>query len=319
MPDFPFDNKPLKLAMLGMVEGNGHPYSWSIIINGRYDATALADCPYAAIRDYIAKQPAGTLGIAGAEVTHVWTDDPGGAISVAKVAGITNVAAHPEDVIGQVDAVFIATDKGHEHVARATPFIEAGVPVFIDKPLCDNAADLAVFSGWVAAGKPLISSSAMRFAKEFAPYHRATHELGNIRYINITMAKSWETYGIHALEAIYPVLGPGFVSVRNTGEAGRNIVHLKHRDGVDVNVAVIDDLYGAFGLMTLAGTAGSVHLRTTDTFHAFKAQLQSFVDYLRTGIAPVPWAETRELMQLVIAGIDSRERDGAEIFLKDLE
>jgi len=319
MPDFPFDNKPLKLAMLGMVEGNGHPYSWSIIINGRYDADALADCPYAAIRDYIAKQPADTLGIDGAEVTHVWTDDPGDAISVAKVAGIANVVDRPEDVIGQVDAVFIATDKGHEHVARATPFIEAGVPVFIDKPLCDNAADLVVFSGWVAAGKPLISSSAMRFAKEFTPYHRATHELGNLRYINITMAKSWETYGIHALEAIYPVLGSGFISVRNTGEAGRNIVHLKHRDGVDVNLAVIDDLYGAFGLMTLAGTAGSVHLRTTDTFHAFKAQLQSFVDYLRTGVAPVPWGETRELMHLVIAGIQSRAAGGAEIFLKDLE
>jgi predicted dehydrogenase len=317
--DFPLKDRPLKLAMLGMVEGNGHPYSWSIIINGRYDAAALADCPYAAIRDYIARQPADTLGIAGAEVTHVWTDDPADAISVAKVAGIANVVERPADVIGQVDAVFIATDKGHEHVARATPFIEAGVPVFIDKPLCDNAADLAVFSGWVAAGKPLISSSAMRFAKEFTPYHRATHELGNLRYINMTMAKSWETYGIHALEAIYPVLGPGFVSVRNTGQKGRNIVHLKHRDGVDVNLAVIGDLYGAFGLMTLAGTAAAVHLRTTDTFHAFKAQLQSFVDYLRTGIAPVPWAETRELMQLVIAGIDSRERGGAEVFLKDLE
>ncbi len=319
MQDFPLKNKPLKLAIMGMVEGNGHPYSWSIIVNGRYDASALADCPYAAIRDYIAKQPGDTLGIAGAEVTHVWTDDPTDAISVARVAGIANVVDRPEDVIGQVDAVLIATDKGHEHVARTTPFIDAGVPVFIDKPLCDNVRDLAVFSGWVAVGKPLISSSAMRFAKEFTPYHRATHELGKLRYINITMAKSWETYGIHALEAIYPVTGPGYVSVQNTGEKGRNIVHLKHRDGVDVNVAVIDDLYGAFGLMTLAGTAGAVHLRTVDTFHAFKAQLQSFVDYLRSGVAPVPWAETRELMQLVIAGIQSRERGGAEVFLKDLE
>ncbi|RKY68211.1 MAG: oxidoreductase, partial [Candidatus Latescibacterota bacterium] len=29
--------KELKIAMLGMTEGNGHPYSWSAIINGDYD------------------------------------------------------------------------------------------------------------------------------------------------------------------------------------------------------------------------------------------------------------------------------------------
>ena len=34
----------IKLAMVGMVEENGHPYSWSAIINGQYDAQVMADC-----------------------------------------------------------------------------------------------------------------------------------------------------------------------------------------------------------------------------------------------------------------------------------
>ena len=235
MPNFPIKKTPIRLAMLGMTEGNGHPYSWSMIINGRYDSDALAKCPYPAIRNYMAKQPADTLGIDGAEVTHVWTDDPADAQQVAKVAMIDNIAAKAEDVIGHVDAVLVATDKGEEHVARCRAFIDAGIPVFVDKPLCNNRHDLAVFSDWADQGKPFISSSAMRFAKEFAPYHRATHELGRLRYVNFTMAKSWETYGIHALEAVYPIVGPGFISVQNTGDADRNIVHLHHRDGVDIN------------------------------------------------------------------------------------
>ena len=37
---FPYGKKALRLAMLGMVDGNGHPYSWSAIIN----ATANAPC-----------------------------------------------------------------------------------------------------------------------------------------------------------------------------------------------------------------------------------------------------------------------------------
>jgi predicted dehydrogenase len=315
----PITKDEISLAMLGMVEGNGHPYSWSIIVNGGYDPDALNGCPYPGIRDYIVKQPPGTLGIPGAKVTHVWTDDPADAVSVAKVALIPNIARHAEDVIGQVDAVLVATDKGFEHVERARPFIEAGIPVFIDKPLCDNRPDLATFSKWVAEGKPLISSSAMRFAKEFVPYHRATHALGPLRHIGVTMAKPWEAYGIHALESVYPITGPGYVSVQNIGDATSNIVHLRHRDGIDVVVQVTKDMVGGFGMMTLAGTSAGLQLRFADTYHAFKTQLVGFVDYLRTGIPPVPWAETHELMQLVIAGIESREQGGRKVFLSELE
>jgi hypothetical protein len=319
MVTFPLGDRPLKLAMLGMTEGNGHPYSWSIIVNGSYDADALARCPYAVIRDYIAKQPPETLGIAGAQVTHVWTDDPADAVQVAAVAHIPNIAGRAEDVIGEVDAVLIATDIGHQHVDRARPFVEAGLPVFIDKPLCDNRADLAQFSDWVTAGHPILSSSAMRYAKEFAPYHRRTHEFGALRHINMTMAKKWETYGIHALETILPITGPGFETIRNTGTAERNIVHLTHRDGIDVTISVIKDQIGGAGFLTIAGTQGGVQLRSQDTYHAFKTQLEGVVSWLRTGTPPVPWPETQELMKLVICGIESREQGGKVIHINEIE
>ncbi|WP_306118964.1 MULTISPECIES: Gfo/Idh/MocA family oxidoreductase [unclassified Roseitalea] len=317
MSGLPLGDKPLKLAMLGMVEGNGHPYSWSIIINGRYDADALARCPYAVIQDYIAKQPTGTLGIDGAEVTHVWTDDPADAERVAQVAHVQHVVARPEDVIGQVDAVLIATDKGFEHVERARPFVEAGVPVFVDKPLCDNRADLETFTRWVEDGRPITSSSAMRYAKELVPYHGATFEFGALRHVGMTMAKKWETYGIHALEAIFPILGPGFVSVRNVGDDARNVVHLTHRDGIDVVLTVTGDMVGGAGLITLAGTKGGIQLRTNDTYRAFRDQLAAYVGFLRDGRARVPFAETRELMQLLIAGIESRQQDGRLVRLDE--
>ena len=58
-----------------MIEGNGHPYSWSAIING-YDSAEMARCPYPAIPAYLGKQALDTVRIPGARVTHVWTDDP---------------------------------------------------------------------------------------------------------------------------------------------------------------------------------------------------------------------------------------------------
>jgi hypothetical protein len=308
---------PIRLAMLGSSSGNGHPYSWSAIFNG-YDRDLMTkECPFAGIPEYLNKEPAASLTIPGAKVTHVCCTGDGGftAEHVARCALIPNVVSRPEDVIGQVDAVIIATDNGAEHVERARPFVEAGLPVFVDKPLADNTADLETFIGWGETGKPIMSSSCMRYAKEFMPYRASTHELGELRFVSITTPKSWERYGIHALEAIHPILGPGFISVRNTGSAERNVVHLRHRSGTDAVVVASADMYGAFGCLQLCGTAGHAQVAFSDTFYAFKTQLEAFVQYLRTGCLPFAFSETVELMRLVIAGIDSRANGGAEVRL----
>jgi len=316
-PHFACSCAPVRLAMLGCTSGNGHPYSWSAMFNG-YDRDLMTrECPFAGIPVYLNKEPAETLTIAGAKVTHVCCTGDGGftAEHVAKCAHIPNVVERPEDVIGHVDAVIVATDNGAEHVERARPFVEAGLPVFVDKPLADNPADLETFMAWVEAGKPIMSSSCMRYAKEFMPYRASTHELGALRFVSITTPKSWERYGIHALEAVYPILGPGFLSVRNTGTAERNVVHIKHRSGVDVTVVASADMYGAFGCLQLCGTAGHAQVAFNDTFYAFKTQLEAFIQYLRTGVRPFPFSDTVELMRLVIAGIESRENNGAEVAL----
>lgn len=310
----------IRLAMIGSTPGNGHPYSWSAIFNG-YDRTAMtAECPFPGIPQYLNKQPGATLTIPGVKVTHICCVGKGGftAEHVAKCSLIPHVVADPTEVIGHVDAVVIATDIGHEHVERARPFVEAGLPVFIDKPLTDNTRDLNIFRGWVDGGKRIMSSSSMRYTKEFMPYRHSTRELGDLRFVSITTPKSWETYGIHALEAIYPILGPGFISARNTGTTDRNIVHLKHRCGADVIVVASADMYGSFGCLQLCGTAGKIQLASGDSFFAFKAQLEAFVAYLRTGALPFPFSETIELMQLVIAGILSREQGGREVPLSEI-
>jgi len=314
------DPQNIRLAILGCTPGNGHPYSWSAIFNGYDREMMTAECPFPGIPAYLNPQPADELTLAGANVTHIHCAGEGGftAEHVARCSLIPNVVDTPEDVIGHVDAVIIATDIGGEHVERARPFVEAGLPVFVDKPLTDNPADLRTFCAWVEQGRPILSSSSMRYCREFLPYHNSTAELGELRFASITTPKSWETYGIHALESIYPILGPGFVTAQNTGTTDRNVVHLTHRKGADAVVIANRDMLGGFGCLQLCGTKGQVQAVSRDSFFAFKAQLQAFVDYLRTGRPPFPFAETVELMQLVIAGILSRERGGRVVSLSEI-
>lgn len=310
----------IRLAMLGMIPGNGHPFSWSAIVNGKYDAEAMAACGYPVIPEYLGAAPAGALGIPGARVTHVWCDTPGEAEQVARAACIDNVVARPEDVIGQVDAVVIPTDDGSDHVRRCRPFVEAGLPLFVDKPLADNTEDLRQFVAWQRAGHPLLSTSAMRYAAEFAAFDGRAEEAGEPRVLTMTTPKSWERYGIHALEAMYPRLRPGgWLWAANAGEAGADVVHVRHEDGVDVVLAAIADMYGAFGFGSLYGTKGALQTRFADTFTSFKAQLVAFVDYLRSGQPPFPFEETVELMKIIIAGRLSRERGGQRVMLSEIK
>ncbi len=306
--------------MIGSTIGNGHPYSWSAMFNGYNRELMTKECPFAGIPAYLNKQPADTLTIPNCQVTHIACVGDGEftAEHVAKCSLIPQVVKNPTDVIGQVDAVVIATDIGHQHVERARPFVEAGLPVFVDKPLVDNEADLKVFTKWVDEGRAIMSSSAMRYAKEFMPYRISTHELGELRFASITTAKKWETYSIHALESIYPILGPGFLTARNIGTKERNIVHLTHRRGIDVIVVASADMYGGFGCLQLCGTVGKVQVSFSDTFYAFKTQLEGFIQYLRTGTRPFPFEETAELMKLVIAGIRSRDEGGRLISLDEI-
>jgi predicted dehydrogenase len=310
-------NAELRLAMLGMIPGNGHPYSWSAIVNG-YDPAAMADCPYPAIPAYLGAQPLESVRIPGVRITHVWTDNPEEAPLVARACRIGHVVARPEDVIGEVDAVIIATDDGDDHVRRARPFVEAGLPVFVDKPLATNLADLRQFVSWQRQGAVLLSTSGMRYAPEMRLSEAQRGVLGDLRWITSFTCKTWERYGIHALEAVEPLLGPGFLSAQTQALAGSDLVHLVHRSGVQVTLAAIHDAYGSFGAVHLYGTGGQLPLRLTDTYAAFRGQLLAWVDLLRTGQPPLPFAETVELMAVLIAGRISRERGGARVELNEV-
>ena len=309
------DPNLIRLGIIGMTEGNGHPYSWSAMFN-KFDRQRMPkECPFPVIPVYLARENYETMGIPGARMEYIFCNDRKDAEHVAALSLIPHVVDRPEEMIGKVDAVIIATDIGSEHVERARPFIEAGLPLFIDKPLCDNRADLEYFTKLFESGYPLMSSSSMRFCKEIMPYyHGATREFGKLRLIQYGMPKKWETYGIHSLEAVYPIVGPGFCSIRNTGTRDRNIVHIKHKTGVDLLITGIYDHAGPIPLV-ISGNSQSTVVYMKDSYNSFRNQLVSFIHFLRTGERPFPWQETVELMKLLIGGIESRELNGKEILI----
>ncbi len=298
--------------MLGMIPGNGHPYSWSAIING-YDPVHMAACPYAAIPQYLGAQPLEAVRIPCASVTHLWTDDPAEASGVAAAAKIPNIVAKPEDVIGEVDAVIISTDDGADHVRRARPFVEAGLPVFVDKPMATTPEELAQFISWKNQGAQILSSSGMRYAPELS-------ELENSRWMWMTSitCKTWERYGIHALEPVFKLLGAGFTQVRTCHRQGADIVTCEHASGVTATVAAVHEAYGSFGVIHAYGGETHRSVQMKDTYSAFRNQLLAVIAWLESGTDPYPFDDTVELMAVILAGIESRKRGGEAVRLEEV-
>ena len=71
--NFPLKDQEIRIGILGMTEGNAHPFSWSAMING-YDKAEMEKWTkdlYPTIPQYLAKQPEHTFGIPGVKITHV--------------------------------------------------------------------------------------------------------------------------------------------------------------------------------------------------------------------------------------------------------
>ena len=68
-------------------------------------------------------------------VSHIWTQDIKISRHIAKTTFIPNVVSNYEDMIGHVDGILLARDDAENHLEISKPFLMAGIPIFIDKPL----------------------------------------------------------------------------------------------------------------------------------------------------------------------------------------
>ncbi|MFI6348448.1 Gfo/Idh/MocA family protein [Streptomyces sp. NPDC050560] len=87
--------------------------------------------------------------------------------ALARTGHIDLIVDEPADLLRSVDAVIITDRHGGLHRAHALPFLTAGLPVFVDKPLACTVTDAqAIVDAAVAHDAPLTSSSALRWVAD---------------------------------------------------------------------------------------------------------------------------------------------------------
>ena len=304
----------LKLGIIGMSEGNGHPYSWSSIVNGDFDRTEMNKCGFAGIPLYL-EANSDTLGIDGAQVTHIWTQDRKISEHIAMASGIEKVVDKAEEMIGQVNAILLARDDPEYHVVMAKPFLDADIPIFIDKPLAITSDDLAYFTGQNERGKFIMSSSSMRYSFECRTVRTELASLGKIELATVIGTKDWVKYGVHMLEALFALLNdPIAVSVQHISESGKDIVLIKFENGLLATVHLFMDIAPTFQL-SLFGRDGWRLVEIKNSYLMFKENINEFIRSVREGQARLPFKKTENIIRALIGAKDSLERSGKTIHL----
>lgn len=305
----------IKLGIIGMSPGNAHPYSWSAIINGVFDGKEITRIGYPAVTGYLTANRH-TLGLSQARVTHVWAQDRAVAESIAQTTNIRNVTDKLEEMASAVDAVILARDDAERHVEMCKPFFEAGVPVFIDKPLAINSKDLEWFAEQHRRGVFFMSCSSMRYAHEAMTAKTELGTLGELALVTSVGKKDWWKYGVHMLEGIFSVLDdPMPVSVRHAGEKDKDIVCIRLANGMSITLHLFMDIAPTFQF-SLFGQNGWRLVDIRNSYSMFRDNIIEFLRSVSEGKPRLEFDKTYRIIQTLIAANESLRQGGEVILIK---
>jgi predicted dehydrogenase len=223
-----------------------------------------------------------------------------------------------EELCQKVDGVMLESVDGRPHLAQARPVIAAKKPLFIDKPMAGNLADvLEIFREARENNVPCWSSSSLRFSPGLADI-RNSEKFGKVLGCDVFSPCSLEEhhpdlywYGVHGVEMLFTVMGTGCQSVRRIQTKDTEFVTGLWKDG---RIGTYRGLragktdYGAsvFGTKAVGPIVASA---------GYGPLIEEIVKFFRTGKVPVPPEETIEIFAFMSAADESKARGGAEVSL----
>jgi len=315
----------LNFGIIGLNEGNGHPYSFSAVFNGYNEAALDAECPFEIIRQYLKAHHRNREFIADARVTHIWTQNRSLSESVARVSNIAQVVDRAEEMIGQVDGIIFARDDIWNHWEMARPFLEAGLPIYMDKVMGHTPDTLEKFIAATGPAYPIMTASSFRFAPEVEKARR-TLDLGKVKTIHAISPCIWIRYAAHLLDPICSLFGYDIDRVQNLGGKNADSVFIHYKTGLTVIAQVIENValpleFRCFSEKNIPPYCVQYTDPTLESyFLSISRMMQTFAEKVRGGDFPVAEYERSVVLnRLILAGELSRDAHGRPVSFPALE
>ncbi|MBM3496116.1 MAG: Gfo/Idh/MocA family oxidoreductase [Armatimonadetes bacterium] len=230
--------------------------------------------------------------------------------------GVTLVK-RPADLIGKIDAVMVESQQGARHLERARPFLEAGIPTFVDKPFAATVADAdAMIALAQRHAAPLMSCSSLRYDPQVRKALDLRRTLGPVLSADVWTTATLHPgnpgllhYGIHGVEMLYALMGAGCTHVRCDSTLACDVVTGAWPSGRLGTVRGIRQGQGGFGLAVHYERG---HFAACVEGSAFYTEmLKAVLGMFETRREPIALHESREIIAFIVAARKSSSARGA--------
>lgn len=225
------------------------------------------------------------------------------------------------ELLEKVDVILLESVDGRIHFEEAAAVILAGKPLFIDKPLAGSLSDaIAIYQLAKQHKVPVFSASSLRFSP-------GVQELANDEDLGtIVGAVAWGActyqegtpdlffYGIHGVEILYTLMGPGCQTVVRTQTDDADIVTGTWSDGRIGTYRGIRKNKAEFGAVAF----GTQAIRTTEKAGGYEPLCHEIAKFLISKESPVDDETTIEMFAFMEAADESKRAGGKPVAIAEV-
>jgi len=250
-----------------------------------------------------------------ARIEYVWSEEREEVEKIAKPHGIT-ILNEMSDMVDKVDGVLVLTRYPYKNLEYAKPFIEAGIPTFIDKPFAPNV-EVAYEIVRLARrhSTPIMSTSALRYAIEHKSLKKFIEEKkkiwGGVMIAPGDFRVENTLYGVHAIEILSALFGRGIEKAWGT-EFEMNgkkhvLVNVVYKDGKAFSLHLGSPYYK--WQITLVSEGASISATIGNAYEYYRRTINNIIKMIRERVEPINLMDTLEVIRTCYAVQMSIEKE----------
>lgn len=231
------------------------------------------------------------------------------------------IAGSIDELLSEADVVLLETNDGRLHYEQALQVMKAGKRLFIDKPISASLPDaIAIFEASKKYNVPVFSCSSLRFTPDIQAIAKG-NVIGKVTGADVYTPCELEKthpdlfwYGIHGVETIYTLMGPGCSHVVRAHQDGTDVVIGTWKDGRIATFRGIREGQKDYGA-TVHGKSG---IKQVPAYAGYEPLLKEVVQFFRSGVVPVKAEETIEICAFMEAADESKRKGGVPVSIDDV-
>jgi len=303
----------IKIGIIGYNIGNGHPYSYSSIINGFNKGYLKKYCKYPIIKDYLLNKKSKQL-LEFARITHIWTGEKKISNQISKIANIPNISNHYKDFLNKVDGVILARDDLKFNYKIIKFFVKKKVPLFVDKQITTDFQKLLKIENMIKKNKTLFfAGSCIRFSKEITSFKKKNNKK-DIIYVVGNSRSYWIRYAHHVLEPLIMVLGTSIKYIICEENIQKQTLKIEYKNGVTC-VLNFNDNFFDIKLNFLFKNKKDQQIIFKDYYSCFSRTLKKFILMIRKQERMTDFENIFGIARIVLQGQKAIYNPGKKIYL----